>query len=286
MVFMNGDTYEGEWHRDKMEGRGVFTWPSGARYDGEWKAGKREGRGVYTWPDGKRYDGELKADKREGRGVHTWPDGTRYDGEWKADKTEGRGLHTWPDGKRYDGEYKAGQREGRGLFTLADGRAFEGLFKADMPVSGQMVELDGAVFLASFDGKTAVSDWQPTTKRRVGTLEGGWRDARGARWLGALAWDEGGGRFEGSWRGMCPVAGSVVKADGSVWAVIYDGRTTFAEGAAPVLEVRSPARSLALQRARARRAALRAPPAARECATAGPGRMPRGRGRARGAACG
>ena len=161
--------------------------------------------------------------------------------------------YTWADGERYDGEVKADKMEGRGLFTLADGRAFEGLFKEDMPVSGQMVELDGAVFLASFDGQTEISEWQPTSKRRVGMLEGGWRDGRGARWLRAFAWDGGGGRFGGSWRGMCPVAGTVVKADGSVWAVVYDGRTTFAEGAAPVVEVRAaPARA-----ARGRAAAAR-----------------------------
>ena len=126
------------------------------------------------------------------------------------------------------------------MFTLADGRAFEGLFRGGFPMEGQMVELDGAVFRAAFDGRTHVSQWRPTTKKRVGTLAGGWRDAGGSLQAREFEWARGGGRFLGSWRGMCPVAGSLVRADGSEWAVVYDGRTTLAEGAAPVVEVPSP----------------------------------------------
>ena len=243
MSYTNGGQYDGEWHRDKMEGRGVCIWPDGYRYDGEFKADMREGRGVSRWPDGKRYDGEWKAGVSEGRGVCLWPCGKRYDGEFKAGKTEGRGECTWPDNNRYDGEWKAGKMEGRGVYTLADGRAFEGLFRGDFPVVGPMVELDGAVFRAAFDGRTPVWQWQPTTKERVGTLAGGWRDAGGSLQAREFEWAGGGGRFLGSWRGMCPLAGSLVKADGSEWAVVYDGRTTLAEGAAPVVEVPSPRRA-------------------------------------------
>ena len=209
-------------------------------YNGQLEGDQRHGRGTMSYTDGRQYDGEWHGDKMEGRGVHTWPDGSRYDGEVKADKMEGRGVHTWPDGARYDGEWKAGKMEGRGVFTLADGRAFEGLFRGGFPMEGQMVELDGAVFRAAFDGRTSVSQWRPTTKERVGTLAGGWRDAGGSLQAGEFEWAEGGGRFLGSWRGMCPVAGSLVRADGSEWAVVYDGRTTLAEGAAPVVEVPSP----------------------------------------------
>ncbi len=217
----------------------MMTMPDGGKYDGEWRADMFEGRGVMTFSDGGRYEGEWRAGMYDGRGVQTLADGEVYDGEFKADVSEGRGTQTFPDGRRYEGEWKADMMEGRGLATLADGRIFEGRFNGDMPVSGQMVELGGAVFLASFDGKTAIWDWQPTDRRRVGALEGGRGDARRPGWLREFAWDEGGGRFGGSWRGTCPVAGTLVKADGSEWAVVYDGRTTFAEGAAPVVEVRA-----------------------------------------------
>jgi hypothetical protein len=250
MLFTNGYKYEGGWHRDKeeghgaymlssgertyygewkagnMEGRGVYTCPNGERYDGEWRANKMEGRGLYTHPDGTRYDGEHKAGKRWGHGVYTHSNGERYDGEYKADRMDGRGVYTHPDGRRYDGGYKADLSEGRGHAKLADGRVFEGLFKRDMPISGMMVERNGSVFFAIFDGKTDINDWRPSTRQGVGSLERGWRDARGPR---EFEWD--GGRFGGSWRGMCPVAGTLVKADGSEWAVVYDGRHDGAEGA-------------------------------------------------------
>ena len=209
-------------------------------YNGQLEGDQRHGCGTMSYTNGDQYDGEWHRDKKEGRGMYTRTNGMRYDGEWKAGKMEGRGVFTKPDGVRYDGELKASKMEGRGMVTLADGRAFEGLFRDNCPVEGQMVELDGAVFRAAFDGRTHVSKWRPTTKKRVGTLAGGWRDAGGSLQAREFEWARGGGRFLGSWRGMCPVAGSLVRADGSEWAVVYDGRTTLAEGAAPVVEVPSP----------------------------------------------
>ena len=50
MVFTNGDKYEGEWHRDEIQGRWVHTMPDGARYEGEWKSDQMEGHGVFTKP--------------------------------------------------------------------------------------------------------------------------------------------------------------------------------------------------------------------------------------------
>jgi hypothetical protein len=32
-----------------MEGKGAFTYASGAAYDGEWLANKYEGLGTYKW---------------------------------------------------------------------------------------------------------------------------------------------------------------------------------------------------------------------------------------------
>jgi hypothetical protein len=44
-------SYDGDWSNDVMEGRGVFTYASGAAYDGEWKANAYDGVGTYVWPD-------------------------------------------------------------------------------------------------------------------------------------------------------------------------------------------------------------------------------------------
>jgi hypothetical protein len=187
-----------------------------------------------------RYDGEFKAGKMEGYGVHSWPNGMGYEGEFKADMVDGYGVYTWLSGERYEGEFKLGKMDGRGYFSLADGRVFEGRFREDRPVYGQMTELDGTVFRATFDGATCITAWRPLSKTRAGSLEGGWREARGPHWLRAFKWEGPAGavgRFGGSCRGMCPLAGSLVKPDGSVWSVVYDGRTTFAEGPVPVIEV-------------------------------------------------
>ena len=36
MVYSNGDKYDGQWERDKRNGRGVIYFADGKRYEGEW----------------------------------------------------------------------------------------------------------------------------------------------------------------------------------------------------------------------------------------------------------
>ena len=39
LTFTDGRKYEGEFHKDFMDGLGVFTWPDGRRYIGFWNEG-------------------------------------------------------------------------------------------------------------------------------------------------------------------------------------------------------------------------------------------------------
>ncbi|XP_049892455.1 MORN repeat-containing protein 2 isoform X2 [Epinephelus moara] len=52
-----GIIYTGEWHEDKMHGRGTLQHPSGALYEGEFKDNMYHGTGTYTFPDGSTYKG-------------------------------------------------------------------------------------------------------------------------------------------------------------------------------------------------------------------------------------
>eukprot|EP00644_Phytophthora_capsici_P009647 jgi/Phyca11/550056/estExt2_Genewise1Plus.C_PHYCAscaffold_350112 len=51
------EKYEGEWLRDQMHGKGVYSFATGANYDGEFQANNFHGVGSYRWTDGARYDG-------------------------------------------------------------------------------------------------------------------------------------------------------------------------------------------------------------------------------------
>ena len=35
--FTNGDVYDGDWVSNRMEGKGLMLYKSGAKYDGEWR---------------------------------------------------------------------------------------------------------------------------------------------------------------------------------------------------------------------------------------------------------
>lgn len=43
----NGDIYEGEWFNNKIQGRGVYNFSSGACYKGEFYNNLRNGEGEY-----------------------------------------------------------------------------------------------------------------------------------------------------------------------------------------------------------------------------------------------
>ena len=79
--------YEGEWSDDQMQGRGTFTYASGAKYEGEFLANKYHGHGSFTFPDGSVYVGEFKENQMHGKGLYTDPQGV----EWKGKFYNGTG---------------------------------------------------------------------------------------------------------------------------------------------------------------------------------------------------
>lgn len=53
------DTYVGDFVKGRPDGKGVYTWESGARLDGSFKEGKANGPGVYVSTKGVRYEGQF-----------------------------------------------------------------------------------------------------------------------------------------------------------------------------------------------------------------------------------
>ena len=45
----NKETYNGDWIKDSMNGKGIYTYANGDKYEGEWQNGLQHGEGiVYT----------------------------------------------------------------------------------------------------------------------------------------------------------------------------------------------------------------------------------------------
>lgn len=57
------------------DGKGYFTWASGATYEGETVNERRTGFGKQTWVNGSNYEGQFLNDMRHGNGRHQWSAG-------------------------------------------------------------------------------------------------------------------------------------------------------------------------------------------------------------------
>jgi hypothetical protein len=98
MVYANGDTYEGEWRKDKKHGKGKYVWPDGDSYEGEYSDDNQHGRGVFTyavdgstslpgcdysWAAGDRYGGGFKDGFRHGACTYTFFNGEMLTCMWE-----------------------------------------------------------------------------------------------------------------------------------------------------------------------------------------------------------
>lgn len=115
-VYSNGDVYEGEFHRGKCSGSGVYHYYMSGRYEGDWVDEKYDGYGVETWARGSRYRGQYRKGMRHGYGVYRFYTGDVYAGEWSNGQSHGCGVHTCEDGSRYVGEFKWGVKHGLGHY--------------------------------------------------------------------------------------------------------------------------------------------------------------------------
>ncbi|XVF10945.1 hypothetical protein REPUB_Repub07fG0227000 [Reevesia pubescens] len=130
-VYSNGDVYEGEFHRGKCSGSGVYYYYMKGRYEGDWIDGKYDGYGVETWAKGSRYRGQYRQGLRHGIGVYRFYTGDVYAGEWSNGQCHGCGVHTCEDGSKYVGEFKWGVKHGLGHYHFRNGDIYFGEYFAD-----------------------------------------------------------------------------------------------------------------------------------------------------------
>lgn len=85
--------YEGDFVEDRMEGKGVFKFESGAVYAGGFHNNMFNGKGSYSWPDGSKYEGEWRDNKMHGHGTFTTARGQQFHGEFANGVGPGLHLH-------------------------------------------------------------------------------------------------------------------------------------------------------------------------------------------------
>ncbi|XP_057521532.1 uncharacterized protein LOC130801663 [Amaranthus tricolor] len=129
--FSNGDFYEGEFHKGKCSGNGVYHYYMCGKYEGDWIDGKYDGYGVETWAKGSRYRGQYRQGLRHGIGIYRFYTGDVYQGEWSNGQSHGCGVYASEDGSKYVGEFKWGVKHGFGVYQYRNGDVYAGEYFAD-----------------------------------------------------------------------------------------------------------------------------------------------------------
>ncbi|KAK4391096.1 UNVERIFIED_CONTAM: hypothetical protein Sradi_5188700 [Sesamum radiatum] len=127
----NGDFYEGEFHKGRCNGSGVYNYFVNGRYEGDWIDGRYDGYGIESWARGSRYKGQYRQGLRHGYGVYKFYTGDTYAGEWCNGQSHGIGVQTCADGSCYIGEFKCGVKHGLGCYHFRNGDRYAGEYFGD-----------------------------------------------------------------------------------------------------------------------------------------------------------
>ncbi|KAF8411796.1 hypothetical protein HHK36_004355 [Tetracentron sinense] len=130
-VYSNGDFYEGEFHKGRCNGSGVYNYFAKGRYEGDWIDGRYDGYGIESWARGSRYRGQYRQGLRHGYGVYRFFTGDSYAGEWFNGQSHGVGVQTCSDGSCYVGEFKFGVKHGLGCYHFRNGDKYAGEYFGD-----------------------------------------------------------------------------------------------------------------------------------------------------------
>ncbi|KAG0478158.1 hypothetical protein HPP92_012877 [Vanilla planifolia] len=129
--YSNGDFYEGEFHKGKCSGSGVYNFFGQGRYEGDWVDGQYDGYGIERWAKGSRYRGQYRLGLRHGFGVYRFYNGDSYAGVWVRGQSHGRGVQSCSDGSFYVGEFKCGVKHGFGFYHFRNGDKYGGEYFGD-----------------------------------------------------------------------------------------------------------------------------------------------------------
>ncbi len=122
--------YEGDFVNDLRHGKGKIKFYNnnkGDSYEGDFTKGEITGKGFYTWKNKHTYLGDFVGGKMHGKGLYKWTDGNQYEGEYVNNIKEGQGEFKWKDGRIYKGAFKKGKPHGKGLLTV-NGITLEAIF--------------------------------------------------------------------------------------------------------------------------------------------------------------
>lgn len=141
-LFLDGETYVGEFDKSQRNGNGTYTWTNGDKFTGTWTDDHMT-KGIYTFADGRTYDGTFQdghlvdgiihLNQAAGKYNFSYYDATIVNGHLSTVSCQSTdGFHynghlngyaevTYPSGNQYYGDMSGGKREGSGTFKWING---------------------------------------------------------------------------------------------------------------------------------------------------------------------
>ena len=163
-LFVNGDSYIGEYTDNKRNGVGTYYWAeTGELYIGEWRNNQRAGSGRMIHSDGSRYYGTWKFNEQEGEGRFTYPNGDTYSGCWSNGKKQGHGTYAVAqESSQFIGTFDQDEFI-TGEWKLSGGMRYSGVFKDFKPVGkGIFLHKNGQDGSYVQDGHYEDGVWHPS----------------------------------------------------------------------------------------------------------------------------
>ncbi|XP_010477441.1 PREDICTED: uncharacterized protein LOC104756537 isoform X1 [Camelina sativa] len=172
--YSNGDFYEGEFHKGKCNGSGVYYYFVRGRYEGDWVDGRYDGYGIESWARGSRYKGQYRQGLRHGYGVYKFYTGDCYAGEWFNGQSHGFGVQSCADGSSYVGESRFGVKHGLGSYHFRNGDKYAGEYFGD--------KIHGFGVYRFANGHCYEGAWHEGRKQGFGAYSFRTGDAKSGEW--------------------------------------------------------------------------------------------------------